>query len=169
MSRNHLPQLILAVHPMSKGFGWALFEGTQSPVDWGVASAKGNRSAISMKRFQELLDQFQPSVLLLERFDGSDARRTERLRELATEMQGSAHNHDMETYFYSRAQVGGAVANDAHATRHAVAVAVCARLPFLKTRLPDARKVWESEKEGRSLFDACALGLTHYALAHSRG
>jgi Holliday junction resolvasome RuvABC endonuclease subunit len=168
MRRNHASALTLAVHPTSKGFGWALFEGPQTPVDWGISSAKGDRSAASIKRFQELLDQFQPTVLLLEKFEGDEVRRSERLRELFASMQGSAASRDMQTYIYSRDDIGRTIANDADATRYDVAVAVSERLPFLKTRLPAKRKVWESENDRRCLFDAVALGLTHYALTQSR-
>jgi len=167
MKHNQVPVLTLAVHPTSKGFGWMLFEGPQ-PVNWGIANAKGDRSAVSMKRFQQLLDQYQPTVLLLEEFEGEQVHRNERLRELSASMQGSARNRDMETYIYSRADVGQTVATGSDATRHNVAVAVSERLPFLKTRLPEARKVWQSEIDRQCLFDAAALGLTHYALTHSR-
>jgi hypothetical protein len=121
-----------------------------------------------MKRFQGLLDQFQPAVLLLEKFEGDGVRRGERLRELFASMQGSARNRDIETSIYSRANIGQAVANNPSATRDKVALAVSERLPFLKARLPAARKVWESENDRRCLFDAVALGLTHTAFTHSR-
>ncbi len=83
-------------------------------------------------------------------------------------MQGSARNRDTETYVYSRADVGQTVAGDPDATRNDVAAAVSKRLPFLKTRLPEPRKVWQSEIDRQCLFDAAALGLTHYDLTHPR-
>lgn len=166
MSRTHAPALMLAVHPTSKGFGWALFEGPQALVHWGIASARGDRSTTSMKRFQQLLDQYQPTILLLEKFAGPGVRRNDRLRDLAASMQGTATSRDMGTHIYSRADIGRLVAGNPKTTRHKVALAVSERLPFLKMRLPNERKVWESEKERQCLFDAVALGIAHYALAH---
>ena len=158
--------LVLAIHPTSRGFGWVLFEGPHIPVDWGIASAKVNRSAQCMTRFKKLLDQYQPSALVLERFDADDSRRGERIRELAQTMHGFASNHDMDTPIYGREEVSVAITGNKNANRHAVARAVSERLPVLRHRLPDARKLWQSEDNRQCLFDAAALGITHYALTH---
>src|SRR5665213_3551827 len=92
--------LVLAIHPTSKGFGWVLFEGPLVPVDWGIASAKVNRSAQCMARFKQLVDQYQPSALVLEKFGEGESRRGDRIRELAQTMHGFANNHEMDTPIY---------------------------------------------------------------------
>jgi Holliday junction resolvasome RuvABC endonuclease subunit len=167
---NHLkvPGLVLAIHPTSRGFGWALFEGPLVPVDWGIASAKVNRSAQCMTRFKQLLDQYQPSALILEKFEESDSRRSERIRLLAQTMRGFANNRDMDTLVYSREEVSAAVAGSTKASRHTVALAVAEQLPILEHRLPNARKLWQSEDNRQCLFDAVAIGVTHYRLTRPR-
>jgi len=154
--------LVLAVHPASKGFGWALFEGPQQPVIWGNASAKFKRNATSMKRFSSLLAHYQPSVLVLEQFDADTSHHGARLRELAQTMKGFAQNRDIDVVVYPRALVGLKVAGDTKATRYAVAAAIGRRIPYFQSRLPQRRTVWKSEGERQSLFDALALGLTHF-------
>ena len=166
MNHSKPSGLVLAVHPTSKGFGWVLFEGPLVPVDWGIASAKVNRSAKSMSRFKQLLDQYQPSALILEKFDEDDSRRGERIRELAQTMRGFASNRDMDTSIYSRQEVSTVVTGNAKASRHTAARAVSERLPILQHRLPNARKLWQSEDDRQCLFDAAALGITHYAFTH---
>ena len=160
--------LVLAIHPTSKGFGWVLFEGPLVPVDWGIASAKVNRNAKCMARFKKLLDQYQPSALILEKFDSDSSRRGERIRELAQIMRGFANNRDMDTSIYSRQEVSTVVTGNAKASRHTVARAVSERMPILQHRLPEARKLWQSEDDRQCLFDAAALGIAHYALTHLR-
>jgi Holliday junction resolvasome RuvABC endonuclease subunit len=164
MNDRKLPGLALAVHPTSRGFGWVLFEGPIVPVDWGIASAKVNRSAQCMVRFKQLLDQYQPSALILEKFEESDSRRGERIRILGKTMRGFANNRDMDTLVYSREEVSVAVSGRTKASRHTVALAVAEQLPILRHRLPQARKLWQSEDNRQCLFDAAALGITHYTL-----
>ena len=164
MSPYKAPGLVLAIHLTSHGFGWVLFEGKLVPVDFGIASAKANRSDRCMARFEKLLNQYQPSAIILEKFEGT--RRGERIRTLAKTMCGFAKNHEMDALIYGRDEVGTVVAGNAKATRHAVALAAAERLPMLQHRLPEARKLWESADDRQCLFDAAALGITHYALTH---
>ena len=102
MSARRNPGLVVAVHPTSRGFGWVVFEGPVAPVDWGIATAKVNRSATSMRRFEALLTQYQPSVVVLEDFEGDGARRGARIQDLARSMSGLADNRDIEVVVYTR-------------------------------------------------------------------
>jgi Holliday junction resolvasome RuvABC endonuclease subunit len=164
MSRSKTQGLVLAIHPTSRGFGWMLFEGGIVPVNWGIASSKVNKSAQCMKRFEKLLNQYQPSAILLENFDKDTSCRGERIRTLAQTMRGFANNRDMDVLVYSREEVGTAVVHNANAKRYAVACAVAERIPILRRSLPQARKYWEQKDDRQCLFDAAALGITHYTL-----
>jgi Holliday junction resolvasome RuvABC endonuclease subunit len=115
-----------------------------------------------MVKFEKLLNQYQPRTVVLEKFEGPNTVRTERLRLLATTMVGFAANRDLATPVYSRADVGAAVAKNATATRHAIALAVADLFPIFRQRLPPARRLWQPEDGRQSLFDAAALGITHY-------
>lgn len=164
MNHSKSSGLILAIHPTSRGFGWVLFEGSLVPVDWGITRPKVNKSAQCMARFKQLLDQYEPSALVLETVDGDDSRRGERIRELTQTMRGFANNRDMDVLAYGRDEVSAAITGGAEASRHAVARVVAERLPVLRHRLPESRKLWQSEDNRQCLFDAAALGITHYIL-----
>ena len=166
MSPYQSSGLVLAIQPSSHGFGWVLFEGKMVPADYGIASAKGNLNEACMARFEEMLDEFQPSAIILEKFEGEGTRQSERVRILAETMCGFARNRDMDALVYSKGEVNTAVVGNTKATRHAVACATADRLPMLQHRLPEARKIWTCEDERRCLFDAAALGITHYILTH---
>ena len=157
------PALTLAVHPAAKGFGWVVFEG-DGPVDWGIATARTNHNARSMKRFARLLDHYQPSALVLEAFEGPDAHRGERIQTLAKEMHGAASVRDIAVYVYRRADIGRSLLGKPAATRQDMARAVAEHLPFLEPQLPKARRPWTSEDARQPLFDAAALALTHLAI-----
>jgi Holliday junction resolvasome RuvABC endonuclease subunit len=121
-----------------------------------------------MARFKELVEQYQPTALILEKFDASDSRRSERIRMLAQTMHGFARSHDMDTLVYSREEVSASVAGSTNVSRHKVALAVAEQLPILQHRLPKERKLWQSEDRRQCLFDAAALGITHYMLTRPR-
>lgn len=169
MNHSGARGLVLAIHPTSRGFGWVIFEGPLNPVDWGIASAKVKRSAQCMVRFKQLLDQYGPSALILEKYGEDDSQRSERIRSLAQTMRGFAANRDMDTPVYSRKEVSSNVTADPRASRHTVALAVSELLPELHHRLPTARKLWQSEDDRQCLFDAAALGIAHYKLTRPKG
>jgi Holliday junction resolvasome RuvABC endonuclease subunit len=134
-------------------------------VDWGNATAKAKRSATSMRRFQELLDRYHPSAVVLETFEGANSRRGQRMQDLARMMSGAAASRDIDVAIYPRALVGRLVAHDAHAERRMIADAVCEVLPILRFRLPPKRRPWQTEDMRHCLFDAAALAITHFAVS----
>ena len=142
--------LVLAVHPISRGFGWVLFEGPLIPVDWGIASAKVNKSEQCMKRFKQLLDRYQPSAVIVEKFPADDdSRRGERIRTLAQTMRGFA---EQSRYGYARYIAGTKSApplsGNTNATRHAVACTVAELLPVLSAPFATAcGKVLGTERQ----------------------
>jgi len=164
MNQSRSLGLVLAVHPTTNGFGWVLFEGPDSPVVWGIASAKDKRNATSMRRFEPLLNQYDPSVLVLEEFESGKARRGSRIQELLQTMSGFATNRDIEVAIYSREAVGLNIAGNASAKRHAVAKAVVECFPIFRPRIPRKRELWQSEDARQCLFDAAALAMTHFAI-----
>ena len=117
-------------------------------------SAKVNRSARCMARFKQLLDQYQPSVLVLEKYGAENSRRGERIRVLAQTMRGFANNRDMDTLAYSREEVSVTVADNEKATRHAVALAVAEQLPILRTGSPQRLHRKKSPRDVSSMSPA---------------
>lgn len=160
--------LVLAVHPTSKGFGWVLFEGPHSPVVWGIANAKRDRSATSMRRFEALLNQYQPAVVVLEEYSQDKSRRGNRIQELSQTMSGFARNRDIAVAVYSREVVGQQVTGDTSANRYAIAQAVCDLFGIFRLRMPNKRDLWQSEDARQCLFDAVALAMTHFAISRPK-
>jgi Holliday junction resolvasome RuvABC endonuclease subunit len=167
MNQSRDLSLVLAVHPTSNGFGWVLFEGPNALVVWGIASAKDKRNATSMRRFETLLNQYQPSVLVLEQFEEGKARRGGRIQDLSRTMRGFAANRNIEVLVYSREEVGLQITGDAGSKRHAVARVVVKHFPLFRRRMPREREVWQSEDTRQCLFDAAALAMTHFAISRS--
>jgi Holliday junction resolvasome RuvABC endonuclease subunit len=154
--------LLLAAHPTTRGFGWVLFEAPLSVLDWGIASAKAGRNARLIARFERLLKRYEPTVFVLEEFEGHEPR-TERIQALCREMAHLALLHGADTVVFPRTAVRSAFAGSGATTRHEIAEVVAKHLDALSHRLPKKRKSWNSEDARQSLFDAAALALTYFA------
>src|ERR1044072_967316 len=158
--------LVLAVHPTSRGFGWALFENPVLPVDWGLATVKVERSARSLARFVRLLDRYEPQVVAFEAFEERSARRHERIRELCQDMIEVANKRGISTPVYSRDTICACFERSGRKTRHGIALSVADQIEIFRHRLPRERRRWgEGEDVRQSLFDAVALALTHFAVS----
>jgi hypothetical protein len=156
-------ELVLAVHPTSRGFGWALFEDPLSPVDWGLAAVKAKRSARSLARFERLLNRYAPAMVIFEEFDDRSSRRYARIRELCQQMIALAAERGIRVRIYSREIIRGCFDHSGKRTRHGIALSIADQIEIFRHRLPRERQRWDSEDVRQSLFDAVALALTHFA------
>jgi len=158
---KHLRPYVLGVHPSSRGFGWALFEGPLVPFDWGTADIRSDKNARALARFEELLDRYQPSVVALEAFDSENAQRSARIRKLCRGMVICAEARGIKVRLYTRSQIRKTFADENVKTREEIAAAVAGRIAVLRPRLPKPRKIWVGEHPNIALFSAAACALTY--------
>ena len=157
------PELhILAVHPTSRGFGWAVFSGPMTPVDWGATSARGKRSGKLMERFEEIVTRWQPDILVLEKFNDRNGGST-RLRTVVRAVADLASFKGMDIAFFGRDDIRAVFASDGASSRHEIAAAIAKRLDELSGRLPQKRSCGSAERHQQGLFDAAALAVTYFA------
>jgi hypothetical protein len=156
--------LVFAVHATAFGFGWVLFEGPRSPLDWGIVSARIKREGKLFARFERILNRYEPSVLVMEAFEGREAQRSDRIQTIYRELTHRAQLRDMHTPVYGRDVVSAFFGKDGIANRYDIAREVIERIPALAPRIPRTRKAWDSEDPRQSLFDAAALALTYFGL-----
>jgi hypothetical protein len=153
---------VLAVDPTSKGFAFALFEGPDRLIDWGVKHAKGNEKCL--QRVAELAARYQPAVLVVERTDVDGCRRRQRASQLIENLLALAMNRSLRTRRISRRIMLRFFTRSGFATKRQVAVRLSLRFPELGPCLPPERKPWMSEDERISIFDAVAFGWAFYEL-----
>src|SRR5438477_1004480 len=77
---------ILAVAPSTRGFGFALLEGLDTLVDWGVKTVTGDKNTQSLSRMKELIAHYRPDVLVLQDTSTKPFRRSERIRRLSKQI-----------------------------------------------------------------------------------
>lgn len=152
---------VLGIHPSSRGFGWALFEGPLVPFDWGTVHVKGVKNSGALARFKKLLDQLEPAVLAIESFDYKDSQRSDRVRQLCRELIDLAEDRGIRVQVYSRSQIAKTFGKEDTGTRDEIASAVANRIAVLRSRLPKPRAPWEAEHPNLALFAAAACALTY--------
>jgi hypothetical protein len=153
-------KLVLAAFPSAKGFGYAVFEGPGSLIDWGVKTAHGvQKNRQSLQKMRELLTFYRPDVVVLEDYDGHGSRRARRIEILINLIAAHAHGEGMRTASFSRAEVRACFGLIA---KREIAEAIVREFPELEPRLPPVRKIWMSEDRRMNIFDAVALALTFF-------
>jgi Holliday junction resolvasome RuvABC endonuclease subunit len=165
MSEKRAPARVLAIDPTARGFGFIILEGPRLVVDWGVKSAR----ATSIKREQQLLGrvgdlvcQYRPQVIILEKTDTIGNRRSGRVRLFIAGIENMAVWQEIIVRKTLISQVRRVFLAFGARNKHEIACVVAMHLPEIALRLPRRRKPWMSEDYRMAIFDAAALALTHF-------
>lgn len=149
---------ILAIAPSTRGFGFAVLEGQETLVDWGVKSVKGDKNAESLVKVKALIAHYQPGVLVLQ--DTKHSRRSPRIRALSKRIISIAATRKVRVALFLREKVMQVFFADAQGTKYALAQILAKRFPEeLASRLPPKRRPWMSEDSRMDIFAAVALAL----------
>jgi Holliday junction resolvasome RuvABC endonuclease subunit len=158
--RSSQKELVLAVFLSAKGFGFAIFDGPGSLVDWGVKGVCGQKkNAQSLRKVRELLTFYRPDVVVLEDCDGRGSRRTKRIRKLIDAIATLVAKGRIAAASFSRAEVRTCFGRT---TKRQIALAIARDFPELEPWLPPVRRIWMSEDARMNIFDAVALGVTFF-------
>jgi Holliday junction resolvasome RuvABC endonuclease subunit len=164
MTTNHPTSTrVLAIDPTTKGFGFAILEGTERLVDWGVAQVGTPKHARSLRRADQLIQEYLPDVMIVEDAAGDGSRRCERVERLLRDLRALAAKRGLRTWSFGRGAVRKAFASAGATTKEQIAGVLAAWYPELLLRLPPPRKPWMSEDERMGIFDAAALARTYFA------
>lgn len=161
-SRNR--QRVLAIDPTSKGFGFAVLEGPDALIDWGVRHAGADRNRKSLARAEALIGQYRPDVLVVEHTGAKGSRRRPRVRRLVKSLAALARRRHLRSRRIPRRGVKRCFAETVN--KHQIAVALTERFPELAPHLPrerTRREAGNSEDERMSYFDAVAFAVASFA------
>ena len=151
---------ILAIAPSTRGFGFAVLEGQETLVDWGVKTVKEDKNVQSLAKVEELIAYYQPEVLVLEDASAKGSRRSPRIRKLCQQIIKMAVTRKVSVKLFSRDQVMKTFITDGPGTKHMLAEIIAKRFPEqLGRQLPPKRKPWMSEQYQMGVFDAVALAM----------
>lgn len=154
---------MLAIYPTGRGFAYALFEGSLSPVDWGIARRGGmRRNERCLRLIAALFLRYAPDVLILQDTSSAGTLRSKRIRNLNSAISEMAERHGIPVHCYSRARVRLAFNHLKSPSKHAIAESIAKHIPAFERYVPGPRKRHVPEDTRMSLFDAVALALTFF-------
>jgi hypothetical protein len=153
-------ELVLVFFPSSRGFGYVVFEGPKSLIDWGVKGVRGpHKNRASLAKVRELLTFYRPDVVVLDGYEHNGSRRAKRIRTLINLMAAHATEERIATASFSRSEVRACFGLT---TKREIAEAIVREFPELEPRLPPVRRIWMSEDRRMNIFDAAALAMTFF-------
>lgn len=153
---------IVAIDPTSHGFCFVVFEGPWKLIDWGHAHVRPATAVKCLERSAELLAWYVPSVVALEDWNAKGARRGLRVKHFLTALSGFVESSGGQVDLITKHDIKRVFSPNKRLNKHEVATYIAAAFPELAPKLPPPRKIWMSEDERMSLFDASALALTHF-------
>jgi len=156
------PTRIFALDPTTKGFGYAVLETPFHLIDWGLAHISGEKVSGAVARFEALLDQCRPDVVVLEDSAAPGSRRRPRVRKLLGKLQETARERGIAVHAIPRLAVIECFSSpDKRATKFSITEHLAETFPELAPKMPKRRKIYQSEDERIATFDALALAVTY--------
>src|SRR4051812_23480534 len=156
------PTRIFALDPTTKGFGYAILETPFHLVDWGLAHVSGEKETGAVSRFEELLDQYRPDIVILEDSTALGSRRRPRVQKLLAKLQDTARERGIAVHLVPRLAVIECFSSpEKRATKYSITKHLAETFPELAAKVPARRKVWQSEDERIATFDALGLAVTY--------
>ena len=159
--------LVLSLSPMTKGFGFVLFEAPLAPFDWGVREVRGALKNRRILKFVEsMIDRYAPLVLVLEDWTDDACKKSARVIRLYASLAELARKKCVQLVRVSKGSIRRCFASVVPTTKYEIALSIGKAIPALSYQIPPVRKIWMSEDPRQSLYDAAALGLTYFATEH---
>jgi len=156
---------ILAIALRSRRFCFAVFEGPNSLLDWGMVFYPlndGAQCATASKRVASLLRLYIPSVVIVGRARVLHVQNCSGVRPILRAIRRAASSRLIPVHLMKKAGVRKAFRLAHVKTKHEVASFVAQMFPELLWKLPPKRRIWESEHPIMAMFDAVALGFAYW-------
>jgi Holliday junction resolvasome RuvABC endonuclease subunit len=159
MNRIQPKQLrVLGIAPSTRGVGFALMEGEDTLVDWGVKAVKGNKNARSLSNVANLIDLYRPDAVVLENTRLKKSRRSERIKALVEEIVVLAKSQKIRVKLFSPNKLKLELLNDEKGTKQDMAESLATRFPEeLGFQLPKKRRIWMGPDYRMDIFIAVAV------------
>jgi Holliday junction resolvasome RuvABC endonuclease subunit len=160
---NHSPtdqKRVLAIDPTHRGFGYAILEGPERLIEWGVVQVRESKDSQCLKRIQQLIERYAPEVIVVEDCTGKGCRRGARVHRLIEDVRQVTGRKRVPTRHFPRSMIRRAFEHLGAVTKSQIAAAIAKLFAELAPHLPPVRKIWKSEDERSAIFDAMSLALT---------
>ena len=153
---------VVAIDPGGQRFGFAVLEGRDQLIDWGLRKFPGGRTARGMRRVVEVVDLYDPDVIVIEDVSSKHAGRSPRTRRLVKAVVELGARLGIPTHSFSRSGIRATFLQSGAFSKEEISAVIVKRFPILALRLPPIRKPWMHEDHRVNIFEATALALTFF-------
>jgi hypothetical protein len=155
--------LVMSVFPGAHGIAYVVFEGPNSPVEWGICDPRDDcNKHKAIRGIAALVERYSPDILILRNRTGIRLNRNWRHAALVDALEKLAKRKCISIARYSRDEVRQSFGSLGSPTRYAIVQAIAKQVPIFETYVPPIRKIWNAEDRRMGMFDAAALALTFY-------
>jgi len=165
MNQNSLDRRILAIALRSRRFAFAVFEGPDKLLDWGMVFYPLNNDVqrtAANKRIASLFTQLTPSEVVVGKARLLDSREDSGVRPILRSLRYEASSRLTPLHFMRRPELDKVFCRFHVKSKHEISSMLAQVFPELLWKLPPKRKIWESERPRMALFDAVALGFAYW-------
>lgn len=160
--------LVLAIAPSFWGVGFAVIE-NGALVDWGMKATKGDKNSAAVTQIEKLIEQYRPSVFVMEDVHVQDSMRSERIRSLAKRLCAVAEQAKMQIVAMPRREIRKIFFADGRGSKDALAAMIGEQFSEELGRiLPPKRKAWMNEHFRMAVFEAVASALAFESFRRER-
>jgi len=157
--RTH-KERVLAIDVRASRFGFAVLEGPEQLVDWGLKHFREGANAVKIPledKIAVLFQEIEPSTVVLKESSRFNRKRVSMRKTILRQAQKGG----IPTWVPTNAEIKRAFPDYAR-NKYRIASAVVMRFPELTYKLPGKRKIWKPEDNRMSIFDAAAAGLSYF-------
>ncbi len=159
--RKENARRVLAIDPFSRGVGFAVLEGPEHLIDWGIRTTGRADNAKSARVIDKLIDRFRPDVLVLEDWDSAGSRRCGRVQTLLGRI-ATEQGRRILVRLVTRHEIHAIGPLPRTSTKHERARFLTERFPELQPFLPPLRKIWMPEDDRMAIFDALSFAVASF-------
>jgi hypothetical protein len=160
--RPNLNRRVLSIDPRINRIGYVFFCGN-ALIDWGTTNLPKYARAAAAQRLlvpvvMRLLDEFEPTVLLVPAAASGEVRRSRLIVEVLERVVDEAATRGIAAYKVANEDVKMAfVGGNGHARQPEIHLAIVREFPELTLSIPQPRKLWHAERYSTPLFHAVAM------------
>jgi hypothetical protein len=162
---NISPDRVLTLDLRARKFGYVVFEGPRTLLDWGVRTHADETHSSLERRLKNLLSMFAPSTIVVRTAVERNRTTRRRIRLALHSLKVFAKRALITLFVIDESSLHGFFSKEAKVNKHDIAQMIADRFPELSWRLPPKRKPWQSEPTRQSIFDAASIGIFYFGHA----
>lgn len=158
-------QTVLALYPTRYGMGYAVFDGPEDLVDYGISYVQPMSNKKMMKKVKEYISFFNPAIVLCRNVNDLKKRAGKRTKKLIDLICGEAKSQDLQVHSYTRSDIQNVFSQFGATTKYQIQKKIIEWYPVLKAYEFPKRGKWKSENHNTGVFDAVSLAIVYWYMA----